>query len=108
DDLLDAIEAGDVATLGADAEAPDGALHDLFRAADNLARDATHTSGRQTLLDLVPRLSAAAPPFGIAVNAWSAIVGRAETVVEQFELGADPEHVTEAADDLRSVCRPYV
>ncbi|MEO6651937.1 MAG: hypothetical protein ABIP17_04700 [Ilumatobacteraceae bacterium] len=108
DDLLDAIEAGDVATLGADAEAPDGALHDLFRAADNLARDATHTSGRQTVLDLVPKLSATAPPFGIAVNAWSAIVGRAEAVVEQFELGADPEHVTEAADDLRSVCRPYV
>lgn len=108
DELLDAIEAGDVATLGDDAEAPDGALHDLFRAADNLARDATHTNGRQTLLELVPRLSPTAPPFGIAVNAWSAIVGRAETVVEQFEQGADPDHVIEAADDLRSVCRPYV
>lgn len=108
DDLLDAIEAGDVATLGGDAEAPDGALHDLFRAADHLARDATHSKGRQTILALTPQLSPTAPPFGIAVNAWASIVGHAQAVVERFENGGDPEQVTEAADALRTVCRPYV
>ena len=108
DDLLDAIEAGDVATLGGDAEAPDGALHDLFRAADGLARDATHTGGRETLLALVPQLAPTAPPFGIAINAWSNIVNHGQAVVERFEEGGDPERVTAAADELRTVCRPYV
>ena len=108
DDLLDAIEAGDVATLGGDAEAPDGALHDLFRAADDLARDATHTNGRETLLKLVPQLAPTAPPFGIAINAWSSIVQHGQAVVERFEEGGDPEQVTTAADELRTVCRPYV
>ncbi len=108
DDLLDAIEAGDVASLDEDAEAPDGALHDLYAAADRLARDATHTAGRTTIFDLVPQLSPTVPPFGMAASAWSTIVARARAVVEQFEDGADPEHLTAAADELRAACRPYV
>ena len=42
DTLLDAIEAGEVASFDGDAEAPEGALHNLYVAADRLARDATH------------------------------------------------------------------
>ena len=108
DDLLDAIEAGDVASLDEDAEAPDGALHDLYAAADRLARDSTHSGGRTTILGLVPQLSPTVPPFGMAASAWATIVERAEAVVEQFEDGADPDRLTAAADDLRSACRPYV
>lgn len=108
DDLLDAIEAGDVATLDEDAEAPDGALHDLYGAADRLARDATHSGGRSTVLDLVPQLSPTVPPYGMAAGAWATIVGRAQAVVELFEEGADPELLTAAADGLRTACRPYV
>lgn len=108
DDLLDAIEAGDVASLDEDAEAPDGALHDLYGAADRLARDTSHSGGRKTVLDLVPQLSARVPPFGMAASAWSVIVERAQAVVEQFEEGADPEQLTVAADELRTACRPYV
>lgn len=108
DDLLDAIEAGDVASIDEDAEAPDGALHDLYGAADRLARDPTHGPGRTTLFELVPQLSPTVPPFGIAVRPWSVIVAHAQAVIERFEDGGDPVALTEAADELRTVCRPYV
>jgi hypothetical protein len=108
DDLLDAIESGELASLGEDVVAPDGALHDLYGAADRLARDGTHTAGRTTVLELVPQLSPTVPPFGIAERAWGAIVERAYVLVAHFENGADPELLSAAADDLRSVCRPYV
>lgn len=108
DDLLDAIEAGDVATLDEDAEAPDGALQDLYTAADRLARDATHGAGRTTILRLVPELSPTAPPYGMSANAWASIVGHALALHERFEEGAEPELVSEQASELRSVARPYV
>lgn len=108
DDLLDAIEAGDVASLDEEATAPDGALQELFTAADRLARDPTHSAGRSTILQLVPDLSPTAPPFGMSVNAWSSIVGNAQAVLERFEEAADAEILSEQASELRSVCRPYV
>jgi hypothetical protein len=108
DDLLDAIEAGEVASLDEDAEAPDGALHDLYIAADRLARDITHASSRNKVLALVPELSPAVPPFGLAVGAWRVIVERAHVLVAHFEGAADPELLTAAADELRTACRPYV
>lgn len=108
DDLLDAIEAGEVASLDEEGEAPDGALHDLFRHADRLVRDPTSSGSRKVILELVPQLSADAPPFGLAVGSWRTIVDRASTLVERFEAGADTDALAAAADDLRSVCRPWV
>jgi hypothetical protein len=108
DDLLDAIEAGEVASLDEEAEAPDGALHDLYVAADRLARDATHASSRTTVLELTPQLSPTAPPFGLAARPWAVIIGHALALVDRFEEGADREAVTASADELRTVCRPYV
>lgn len=108
DDLLDAIEAGDVASLDEDAEAPDGALHDLFRHADRLARDLTNQASRTAILVLVPQLAPDAPPFGLPVGSWRTIVDRARVLVERFESGADTDDLTAAADDLRSACRPWV
>jgi hypothetical protein len=108
DDLLDAIEAGEVASIDEEAEAPDGALHDLYVAADRLARDATDGASRSTLLDLVPKLSPTAPPFGLAVRSWSVIVEHARALAERFEAGDDAEQIAQSADDLRQVCRPFV
>ena len=108
DDLLDAIEAGEVASLDEDAEAPDGALHELFRHADRLVRDITNTVSRTALLELVPRLSPDGPPFGLPLGSWRTIVERARVLVARFESGDDTETLTAAADDLRSVCRPWV
>ena len=108
DDLLDAIEAGEVASLDEQAEAPDGALHELYVAADRLARDGTHASARSTVLNLVPQLSPAVPPFGLAVGAWRSIVERAHVLLALFESAADPELLQAGADQLRQACRPYV
>lgn len=108
DELLDAIEAGEVASLDEDAEAPDGALQTLFVNADRIARDPTHGGARSTLLDLVPQLSASAPPFGLASRAWATIVERASVLQVAFEDAAEPSDIIEAADELRTACRPYV
>ncbi len=109
DDLLDAIEAGEVASIDEEAEAPDGALHDLFKYADKLARDPIDGSARTGLFDLVPALSPKVPPFGITIGAWTRIVGAAESVIEVFHIDDyDPSDVIGAAQELRTMCRPYV
>jgi len=108
DDLLDAIEAGEVASLDEEAEAPDGALHDLYAAADRLARDATNAGARITVLELVPQLSPTMPPYGLAVGNWGTIVERAQALVERFESAADPDALAESAAELRTACRPWV
>jgi len=108
DDLLDAIEAGEVASIDEDAEAPDGALHNLYVAADRLARDSTNGAARTMVLDLVPQLGRDVPPFGLAVRAWGVIVDRATALRTVFEDAGDSDAINEAADELRTVCRPYV
>ena len=108
DDLLDAIESGDAASLDEAAEAPDGALNSLYVAADRLTRDGHDGPARGTLLALVPSLSPASPPFGLAGRPWSVIVARAQAVVAALEDGAEADAVTAAATELRTVCRPYV
>ncbi len=108
DDLLDAIEAGEVASIDEDAEAPDGALHDLYHAADRLRRDIAHGPSRSKLLDLAPQLSPTVPPFGLAVGSWKSIVEKAQALAERFEDGAEPDDIEAAAGELHAVTRPWV
>ncbi|MAT05057.1 MAG: hypothetical protein CL424_08440 [Acidimicrobiaceae bacterium] len=108
DDLLDAIEAGEVASLDEGTEAPDGALHTLYSSADRLRRDPTHTSSREQLLALVPELSPSAPPFGIAAGSWATMVGAATALVSTFDAGRPTDEIKEAAAALHGVCRPWV
>jgi hypothetical protein len=108
DDLLDAIEAGEVASLDESAEAPDGALHELYVNADRLARDPVDGSARSSLRELVPQLSPSAPPFGLAIRAWGLIVDRATALVGTFDDDSSPPAVSAAAGELRGACRPYV
>jgi hypothetical protein len=108
DDLLDAIESGEAASLDESAEAPDGALNSLYVAADRLVRDGGDGAARSTLLALVPKLSPASPPFGLAARPWSVIVARAQATVAAIDAGAEAPDITAAASELRTVCRPYV
>jgi hypothetical protein len=108
DDLLDAIESGEAASLDESAEAPDGALNSLYVAADRLARDGGDGPARSSLLTLVPQLSAASPPFGLAARPWSVIVARAQAIVAAIDAGTEADAITAAAIELRTVCRPYV
>lgn len=108
DDLLDAIESGEAASLDDAVEAPDGALNTLYVAADRLARDGADGGARSTLLELVPGLSPASPPYGLASRPWSVIVARAQAIIAALDAGAEADDVAAAATELRAVCRPYV
>jgi len=108
DDLLDAIESGEVASLDEDSTAPDGALQDLFSSADRLRRDPTHSSSREKILELVPQLSPTAPPFGLAAGSWAAMVEAGRHLVAAFESGAPTDELKESAENLHAVCRPWV
>lgn len=108
DDLLDAIEEGEVASLDDEVEAPEGALNDLYVAADRLRRDPADAAARRSLLDLVPLLDPRGAPYGLAVRSWEVIVDRARAVAAAFESGADADEVAGAADELLAVCRPWV
>lgn len=107
DDLVDAIESGEVASLDEHAEAPDGALATLFSSADRLARDADDGPARDGVVELVPDLAADAPPYGLALRAWAVIVERAQNLAGQLAEG-DSDAVVAAAEELRVATRPYV
>ena len=107
DDLLDAIESGDLAVL--DSSAPDGALNLLFSVGDNLARSVDDATARMQLFDLMPQLSKTAPPYGVARNTWEAVFTAVQQLAGSFtEEPFDPENIATAARDLRDRCRPWV
>lgn len=108
DDLLDAIEAGEVASLDEHSDAPDGALQDLYVASERLRRDPTNVSGRETLLTLVPQLSPTAPPFGLPAGSWAAMVSAANDLVTAYRDGLPTDELKDVADQLHGVCRPWV
>jgi hypothetical protein len=108
DDLLDAIEEGEIASLDESKVAPDGALHSLYLNGDRLARDPGHANSRVAILELVPALAADSPPFGMANRPWETIVAAAGVLISAFESAPEPAVIAEAATELRTVCRPYV
>ena len=116
DDLLDAIEAGELmAAAGSDdgLAPPDGALGAMFVAADKLARDPLDAGARRSLLDLLPQVDPKHPPYGLAHRTWAAGVEGVRTLVGLIEAPADPDvdHESDligAAQELRSLLRPYV
>ena len=108
DELVDAIEAGEVAS--ADGEgAPDGAHHHQYAYADALARDPDDDQARGGLLGLADQITVGAPPYGLAVRAWAVIVNHAQALSSALGSGdAEQAAVERAAGELRAVCRPYV
>jgi hypothetical protein len=115
DDLLDAIEAGELLGDGGDgaAAAPEGALSTMFLAADRLAKDPMDAAARGDLLDLAPLIDARTPPYGMAQRPWAGAVGGVDAIVELIERDASTSATSEsdiigAAQELRALLRPYV
>ena len=109
DDLLDAIERGDLAPAGGSGGPPEGTLTTLFSVADRLARDPTDTPSRDDLLALAPQLDPRQPPFGIATRVWSRVVDATNALHEDFAGGAfESSDVIGHAQDLRTLVRPFV
>lgn len=115
DDLLDAIEAGELLGDGGDANAaaPEGALSTMFLAADRLAKDPMDAGARGDLLELGPLIDARTPPYGMAQRPWAGAVAGVDAIVELIERDASTSASSEsdmigAAQELRALLRPYV
>ncbi len=118
DDLLDAIEAGELLGTGGDdtTAPPDGALSTMFLAADTLAKDPLDAGARTRLIDLLPQLDPKSPPYGLAHRTWASGVDGVAALValvndHAHQSAGDTDHESEvigAAQDLRSLLRPYV
>ena len=118
DDLLDAIEAGELLGDGGDeaAAAPEGALSTMFLAADRLAKDPMDASARTDLIELAPLVDAKNPPYGMAQRPWAGAVGGVDAIVELIDHDAatgspgdsSESDIIGAAQELRSLLRPYV
>jgi hypothetical protein len=108
DDLLDAIERGDIASFDDAGGPPEGVIGTLFSIADRLARDPLDSGARHELLELAPLLHERQPPFGLAVREWGTMVRRTRDLVAEFEGDAfDESDVIGLAQELRSAVRPY-
>jgi hypothetical protein len=116
DELLDAIEAGELVADGDDdtMAPPDGALGTMFVAADKLAKDPLDADARTTLLELAATIDPKHPPYGLAPRAWasavSAVAAINDRVVADGETaaGVDESEIIGLAQDLRSLVRPFV
>lgn len=120
DDLLDAIERGDIATFDDDGSL-DGVLGELYSAGDRLRRDPLDTTARRRVLDYAAELDARRAPFGVALGSWARIVGATSALAAAFGASDggdiadggdmsefDPQRIAEAAAELHSVTRPFV
>lgn len=114
DELLDAIEAGDLISTNADdgKGAPDGAIGTIFLAADKLAKDPIDAKSRNTLIDLLPQLDPKQPPYGLAPRTWAGAIDGV-TLITELIFRASGAHdldsaIIEASQELRSLTRPYV
>ena len=120
DDLLDAIEAGELLTADEDpvAEPPDGALSSIFLAADRLSRDPLDVRSRMTLLDISEQIAVEHPPYAFAPRTWAAAVEGVQAICAGIRLDSaghradgddgDPPEVRDLATGLRDLLRPYV
>lgn len=134
DDLLDAIESGELlgATVDDSVAPPEDALSTMFLTADRLAKDPLDAGARTTLIELSALVDAKHPPYGLAPRIWGAAVDGVGAIVGLFTAHAhatdsdesadiesdivsdahsDDDHesrIIGAAQDLRSLIRPYV
>lgn len=115
DDLLDAIESGELLTADESGtnDPPDGALSTIFLAADKLAKDPLDAKSRKTLIDLIEIIDKKHPPYAFAPRTWAGAVAGVDRIVERIKADAEGSDVESSdviglAQELRSLLRPYV
>lgn len=109
DELLDAIESGELISLGEHGEPPEGALSSLFSISDRLARDPRDKGAGKELVDLHDQLDERAIPYGVTQRTWRTTLSAAEEIVDQLaEDEPNESDIIGAAQELRSALRPYV
>lgn len=107
DELLDAVESGDVMLLDEDDGAePMVSMAEVFTLADRLLREPGDSRGRD-LLAVAVDLDPERPPFGVALGTWRSIVAGIAEVAEAVDA-ADEIGVVDGAQRLRGLVRPFV
>lgn len=115
DDLLDAIEAGELMTADESGvnEPPEGTLSKMFLAADKLAKDPVDARSRKQLIELNEIIDKKHPPYALAPRTWAGAVAGVDRIVKRVMADADghgesDSDVIELAQELRTLLRPYV
>jgi hypothetical protein len=113
DDLLDAIEDGDIASIDdlgeEDEELPEGVLGRLYSIGDRLSRDAADAVARSDLFTLAAVIDPHNAPFGMPVRSWSKVVEAARGLAGAFaDAEFDASEVNELGQELRTITRPFV
>lgn len=122
DDLLDAIEAGELMSADdVDAGPPENALSDIFLATNRLVKDPLDARSRNRLIDLYDDLDRAQPPYAFPPRPWEQVVAGVAAIVARIESDADGEHADPDDDDrdggsdvaglsarLRELLRPFI
>lgn len=120
DELLDAIEAGDL--LSADTapgdDPPDGVLGTIFLAASTLTKEPFDAKARSTLIGLGPLLDPKRPPYAFAQTTWAKTVEGVDAITEQCRREAEGDSSDDTGDEassvvglaghLRTLLRPFV
>ena len=102
DALLDAIEAGELgAPLDGEREPPEGALSDIFLAADRLAKDPFDARARGTLIELHEVIDRRHPPYALSPAVWTRAVGGVAAIVERIDEDARGERAEASAEERR-------
>jgi hypothetical protein len=105
DELLDAVESGDVMLLDdSDGEEPALNMTDLFTLADRLRREPKDQRGLQ-LLEVAQDLDPERPPYGVALVTWRQAVGACRRLHDALE--GDEITVVEVAEELWALVRPF-
>jgi len=108
DELLDAVESGDVMLLDddeRDEDEPALGMTDLFTLADRLRREPNDQRGRRLLAETTA-LDPERPPYGVTLLTWRRAVDacrRLEAAIDADEIG-----VVEVAEELWGLVRPFV
>lgn len=116
DDLLDAIEGGELMNADDDGanEPPEGALSTIFLTSDTLAKDPLDAKARRALIDMSQLIDKKHPPYALAPRTWAGAVAGVDRLVTCFESDASSSSVDSESDviglaqELRSLLRPYV
>lgn len=102
DELLDAIESGELGSPDDGAnEPPDGALSDIFLAANKLAKDPFDAKSRIKLIDLDEVIDPKYPPYALTPRVWTQTVTAVSKIVERVHADADGDRVEPTGDDRK-------
>jgi hypothetical protein len=117
DDLLDAVERGEITAsdvIADDVEhgddAPMAALTALFLAGERLQRNPGNPDGLEELIGALEIARPERPPFGVERMIWERACALAVEVNEELtgRDEPDPDAAQDAAGELYDLLRPYV